>query len=250
MLLAVSKTATGCLFKMKNLFDLSNQVALVLGAGQTGQVLASALSELGARTLLSDQEERLEATEYTHRIPVQPEQAQSISDLAEEILSRHGRVDILINAWEPFRCQEATEISPEDWKALVRDPIKSAFFSCQTFGSIMLRQGSGSIINFSSVAGSLGFARALAFSTCKGGMDQLTRTLGAEWGSRGVRVNGIAGWSDALRSLQDRPWEKRIPTGTIPPYSDLAGAAVYLASPASRSVTGQILFVDGGYSAQ
>jgi len=235
---------------MKNFFDLSNQVALVLGAGETGQALASALSEQGATTLLSDQQERLERTEYANQLPAQPDHAESLSDLAAEILSRHGRVDVLINAWEPFRSQEATEISPEDWKSLVRDPIKSAFFSCQTFGGIMLRQGSGSIINLSSVAGSLGFTRTLAFSTCKGAMDQLTRTLGAEWGSRGVRVNGIAGWSDALRTLKVRAWEKRIPTGTMTSYSDLAGAAVYLASQASRGVTGQILFVDGGYSAQ
>jgi len=235
---------------MNTLFDLSNQIALVLGAGETGQVLASTLGEFGALAILSDSADKLARSEAPVQIPSHPDQAESLSGLASEIISRYGKIDLLINAWEPFCHKAAVEISPEDWKAYVRAPIKAVFSSCQVFGGIMLRQGSGNILNLSSVAGSLGFAQTLAFSTSKGGIDQLTRTLGVEWVSRGVRVNGIAGWSDALRDLKDQPWKKRIPSGAMTAASDLASAAIYLASPASRGVTGQILFVDGGYSAQ
>ncbi len=234
-------------------------VALIMGCGETGLSLAMALASAGAKSVLTDPDHELvmrsEAamnrngldTGYVNFCMAGRDQA---FDLAERVIHDHGKIDILVNALEDFEGKPATEISPDEWKHSVNLHLKTVFWMCQAAGKHMLQRGSGSIINLSSLAGSLGFSNSLAFAACKGGVDQMTRTLGVEWMRRGVRVNAIAAWSDGMRKNPDPLWLERNPLGRLPDPGELGGTAVYLASAASSVVSGQILNTDGGYSAQ
>ncbi len=170
--------------------------------------------------------------------------------LVEKAVHFHGRIDILVNAVENFFWKPTTDITPQEWNKSVTLQLKAVFWMCQAAGKHMLPRGSGSIINLSSLAGSLGFSDCLPFAASKGGVDQITRTLGVEWIKRGVRVNAIAIWSDGLRHTPDPSWLRRTPLGRLPEPDELGTTVVYLASPASSVIAGQILKIDGGYSAQ
>lgn len=239
--------------------ELTGLVALVVGCGETGLNLAMALGRAGAKSILTDpnhdelmksksvmQEAGLETDTVAFHVTGRDQ----AFDLAEQVIRDHGKIDILVNALEDFVGKPATEITAAEWQQSVDLHLKAVFWMCQATGKHMLHRGSGSIINLSSVASSLGFSNSLAFAACKGGVDQLTRTLGVEWMRRGVRVNAIASWSDGLRKNPDPLWVERTPLGRLPDSTELAGTVVYLASPASSVVSGQIINADGGYVAQ
>lgn len=239
--------------------ELTGLVALVVGCGETGLNLAMALARAGARTVLTDPSPDL-LTKSEAAMKAAGLEADTVAfrlagrdpafDLAGQVIRDHGKIDILVNALENFVEKPATEITSAEWQQSVNLHLKTVFWMCQAAGKHMLQRGSGSIINLSSVAGSLGFSNSLAFATCKGGVDQMTRTLGVEWMRRGVRVNAIAPWSDGLRKNPEPLWLERTPLGRLPDPAELAGTVVFLASPASSVVSGQVLNADGGYSAQ
>ena len=239
--------------------ELTGLVALVVGCGETGLSLAMALGRAGAKTVLTDPNSDLliksaasmkAAGLNDNTVAFDLAGRDQAFDLAGQIIRDHGKIDILVNALEDFVQKPATEITPAEWQQSVNLHLKAVFWMCQAAGKHMLQRGSGSIINLSSVAGSLGFSNSLAFATCKGGVDQMTRTLGVEWMRRGVRVNAIAPWSDGFRKDPDPLWLERTPLGRFPDPAELAGTVVFLASSASSVVSGQILNADGGYSAQ
>ncbi|WP_127584738.1 SDR family NAD(P)-dependent oxidoreductase [Paenibacillus koleovorans] len=242
-------------------FDLTGKVALVIGAGETGVAIAQALGTAGAQLVLADSARGpLEsAAEVLGSLGFKPDCRMadpSVKDqalwLVETIKVDYGKIDILVNAREHYVRGPAAEMGLDDWQKAVHINIKGVFYACQAVGKQMLLQGSGSIINLSSVAGMLGIAQTVAFAASKGSVDQLTRTLGVEWFPRGVRVNAIAAWNDGMRE-EDGPLRVMIeksPAGRMTKPNELAGTAVYLASRASSSVTGQIVYVDGGYTAQ
>ena len=131
------------------------------------------------------------------------------------------------------------------------------FLCAQAAGRLMLAQGAGSIVNMSSIGGSAALARILAYCVSKAGIDQMTRVMAVEWAQRGVRVNAIAPtWveTDLARGVLENPrlseWvAQQTPMGKAAQPEDIVGAALYLASDASRFVTGHILRVDGGWTA-
>jgi gluconate 5-dehydrogenase len=242
--------------------DLTGKVAIVVGTGESAVAMAQALGAAGAGTVLVGSDDnsleaainQLQASGcQVQGIVTDCSDKEQVVQLTESVKRQYGRIDVLVNAWEQFERGLAVDIEPEAWRDSVRIHIKAVFLACQTVGKQMLEQGEGSIINLSSTAGSLGLARTAAFAACKGGVDQLTRVLGAEWIRRGVRVNAIASWSDALRLPAEEEWfrpDRKIPSGRFTQPADLAGTVVYLASSASASVAGQIVHVDGGYAAQ
>ncbi|WP_135553603.1 SDR family NAD(P)-dependent oxidoreductase [Paenibacillus cymbidii] len=242
-------------------FDLTGKVALVIGAGETGVAIAQALGAAGAKLVVADPESGpLEAAagvlerrgfKPESRI-ADPSQKEQALRLAETIGADCGKIDILVNAREHYERAPAAELGRDAWHKAVHVNIKGVFYACQAVGKLMLQQGSGSIINLSSVAGTLGIVQSVAFAACKGSVDQLTRTLGVEWFPRGVRVNAIAAWNDGMREADEPLLEMigRSPAGRMTQPEELAGTAVYLASGASSRVTGQIVYVDGGYTAQ
>lgn len=240
-------------------FDLTGRVALVIGCGETGTSLARALGRACATIILVDPcgkqlsaakarlaDEGIAAT----GIPFDISGRDQAFDLVRRVVQSHGKVDVLVNAMENFLGKAAVAITAEEWKRSLHVNLKSVFWACQAAGKHMLEQGEGSIINLSSVAGALGFPDCLAFAASKGGVEQLTRTLGVEWICRGVRVNAIAGWSEGLSGQLGSSQSDKTPLGRLTTARDFEGLSIYLASPASAALSGEIIRIDGGYSAQ
>jgi 2-deoxy-D-gluconate 3-dehydrogenase len=184
-----------------SLFDLSGKVALITGAGRgLGRAGALALAEAGgdiaaaARSpdviaSLSDEVAALGRRGSHHSFDVR-----SIADihrLVDEVVERHGRIDILLNNAGTNVQQHILDITEEAWDMVMETNLKGAFFVAQAVGRGMVERGSGKIINMSSTFANLGFYGRGAYSASKGGLAQLTRVMAIEWSSKGVNVNAI-----------------------------------------------------------
>lgn len=170
--------------------------------------------------------------------------------LTKEIVKTYGEPHILLYARQPEVCLPFAKVSAADWRDVVGRTMKPAFHCCQAFGERMLRKGSGHIVLLSSVAGSVGIAETSTISVASGAIEQLVRTLGAEWAARGVRVNGIAHWSMFLRESGIVPVDPGWSCGRLPSLEALVDAVRFLVSDAASGVSGEILKLDAGYSAQ
>lgn len=181
-----------------------------------------------------------------------------IESFAREVNSRFGRSDVLVNNAGISHIAAAEETAPRDYRRVLDVNLVAPFLLCQVFGRSMLAAGSGSIINVASVAGLLGVADRAAYNTSKHGLIGLTRTLAAEWGGRGVRVNAVCpGWvktemdvaDQAGGSYTDADITGRIPMARFASPGDVAHAIAFLADPAeSAFVNGHTLSVDGGWA--
>jgi 2-deoxy-D-gluconate 3-dehydrogenase len=249
-----------------SLFDLSDKVALVTGAGRgLGRAGALALAEAGADIAaaarspdeiasLSDEVAALGRRGSHHTFDVR-----SIADihrLVDEVVERHGRIDILLNNAGTNVQQHILDITEEAWDTVMDTNLKGAFFVAQAVGRGMVERGSGKIINMCSTFANLGFYGRGAYSASKGGLAQLTRVMAIEWSSKGVNVNAIGPTATLTKMneqlFSDEKWRRlvmsRIPAGRYAEPSDVVGAVLYLASPASDMVHGHLLLVDGAWS--
>ena len=246
-------------------FSLAGQTALVTGAGRgIGRGLALAFAEAGADVALNSRTEaelRAVAAEVEalgRRAVVVPGDvagAAPARDVVERAIEALGHLDVLLNAAGVAVRVPAEETTEEQYDRVVGVNLKGTYFACQAAGRHMLRRGAGSIVNIGSLTTSFGLPLRSVYAATKGGVGQLTKTLAVEWASRGVRVNAIApGWilTPLTQPLHDDPEQSRWIVGRTPmgrwgTPADLAGAAVYLASSASAFMTGQVLYVDGGF---
>ncbi|MDF2962049.1 MAG: 2-deoxy-D-gluconate 3-dehydrogenase [Paenibacillus sp.] len=245
-------------------FDLSGKTAVVSGATRgLGQAMAIAMAEAGADVILLQRSaENTETLELIHQIGRRGDII--ICDLANmdqvrnamtEVDRLHGKIDILINNGGIQRRSPAVEFSEQYWDEVLDVNLKSMFLLCQQAGRRMIAQGKGKIINIASLLSFQGGITVPAYAAAKGGVMQLTKALSNEWAGLGVNVNAIApGYMDtemntALKQneVRSRQIMERIPAGRWGRAEDMAGAAVYLASPASDYVHGHILTVDGGW---
>jgi 2-dehydro-3-deoxy-D-gluconate 5-dehydrogenase len=249
---------------MSELFRLDGKVALVTGAAAgIGAAIAEALAEAGADVACHGNTRPADATAALVKAKNRKGAAISgdLSDratparLVGEVLERFGRIDILINNAGIIRRTPAVDHSDEDWDAVLNVNLTSVFSLCKLTGKHLLEQGSGKIVNIASLLSFQGGVNVPGYSAAKGGLANLTRALANEWAGRGVNVNGIApGYIEtentaALRQNAERfrQISERIPAGRWGTPRDLAGAAVFLCSPASDYVHGHILTVDGGW---
>jgi NAD(P)-dependent dehydrogenase (short-subunit alcohol dehydrogenase family) len=182
-----------------------------------------------------------------------------VSRFAAAVQDRWGRADVLVNNAGISMIAPAEGLSAADYRRVLEVNLVAPFLLAKAFGAIMLSQGSGSIINVSSVAGLVGVSDRAAYNASKHGLIGLTRTLAAEWGGRGLRVNAVCpGWvktemdlaDQAGGSYTDADITNRVPMGRFASPDDVAKAIAFLADPQeSAFVNGHALAVDGGWTA-
>jgi 2-deoxy-D-gluconate 3-dehydrogenase len=245
-----------------DLFRIDGRVALVTGAaGGLGAAMATALAEAGAQVAVHGN--RRPATDTAAAIGSSAAAFQA--DLADtagaeklfsEVKQRFGRVDILVNNAGTIHRDAAEEFKLEDWQRVLQVNLTSVFQLSQFVGrDLLARKAAGKIINIASLLSFQGGIRVPAYSASKGGVAQLTKALANEWAPHNIQVNAIApGYiattnTEALQAdpVRNRQILERIPAARWGQPQDLAGAALFLASPASDYVTGTILTVDGGW---
>jgi NAD(P)-dependent dehydrogenase (short-subunit alcohol dehydrogenase family) len=242
-------------------------VALITGAAQgIGRAVAKNLAERGYSLALNDLRSPEETAALVRRAGSTPvELVGDVSDeavvgqFAAKVLEKFGRIDVVVNNAGISCILAAEKTSATEFRRVLEVNLVGAFVVARTFGAIMLRQRSGSIINIASIAGLSGVAERVAYNASKHGMIGMTRTLAAEWGGRGVRCNAICpGWvktemdvaDQTGGSYTDQDITGRVPMGRFASPEDIASAVGFLADPAlSGFVNGQAIAVDGGWTA-
>lgn len=251
------------------LFDLSDRVAVITGGGRgIGLEIGRALGQAGARLVLADIDsatrdkaaaqltaEGLEAV----ALPVDVTDTASVASLADSVMGRFGRVDILVNNAGVSRLNAALDISDEEWRWVMEVNSNAVFWCARAFGRHMLDAGKGAIVNLGSMSGLIINRPQFAahYMASKAATHHITKALAVEWATRGVRVNAIApGYigTEMTMQLKTMPevYDKNIdmtPMGRFGEPSEIAAAALFLASDASSYCTGSILSADGGYTA-
>jgi len=248
------------------LFDLSGQVALITGTSRgLGQYFARALARAGAdiamtsrdRSSLHDFARETEAIgRRTFATELDVRDQASIQRAVSEIEDHFGKIDILVNNAGCNIRKPALDVKWEDWNTILDTNLRGAFFVAQAAARGMIARGYGRIINIGSVTSVAGYAGLAPYGASRGGIRQLTMSLADDWGRHGVTVNCLApGWFKTRQNevlYQNKAWVEyitdRIPVKRPGRPDDLDGAVVFLASEASRYVTGQTLLVDGGIS--
>lgn len=251
---------------MENLFRLDGKVAVVIGGGGgIGRNLAEGLVQYGAKVAIASRNlENLEkvAKEISSAcnadvtaFQVDVANDESVARLRDQVVSKYGTVDVLVNSQGYNAKSPATEFPTREWNTLFDINVKGTMLACREFGKVMIEKRKGKIINISSVRGvrATKWVGNIGYCTTKSAVDMLTKALAAEWASYNVNVNAIApAWVDTgfSPSLRDPARLKialeSIPMGRIATPRDIIGVCVFLASPASDYITGQIIYVDGG----
>lgn len=246
-------------------FDLAGAHALIIGGSSgIGLAIAGAFRDAGAtvaiagrrRDKLDEAASLLGLDPARDAIALDARDVAAIAALSAELEAEARAPDILVNCQGVTAIKPALDLSEAEYDAIVDTNTKSVFFACQAFGRGMVARGRGAIINIASLAAHTGWAQAAAYAVSKWGVVGLTQSLAAEWGGGGVRVNAIAPgfFLTELNREKMSPERKaeatrRAAMGRMGEVSELTGAAVFLASDASRFVTGETLRVDGGYLA-
>jgi 2-deoxy-D-gluconate 3-dehydrogenase len=248
------------------LFNLSGRVALVTGANTgLGQGIALALAQAGADIAAAgisaptETEARVRALGRRFAfIEADLVSIEPVARIVAQTLERLGGLDILVNNAGTIRRADAVDFSEKDWDDVMNVNLKSAFFLSQAAGRHFIARGRGKIINIASMLSFQGGIRVPSYTASKSGIAGITRLLANEWAAQGVNINAIApGYMATDNTAQlradaerNRSILERIPARRWGEASDLAGAAVFLASSASDYVNGAIIPVDGGWLAR
>jgi NAD(P)-dependent dehydrogenase (short-subunit alcohol dehydrogenase family) len=236
---------------------MTTPVAVITGAAQgIGREVARVLASRGFDTVLTDLREPADAAAL--KVIGDVSSAADVAALAQQVRDRFGRVDVLVNNAGVSLLRPAEDTSAEQWRRVLDVNLTGPFLLSQEFGRDMLAAGSGSIVNVASIAGLQGIADRAAYNASKHGLIGLTRTLAAEWGGRGVRVNAVCpGWvktemdeaDQASGGYTDDDILGQNPMGRFAAAGDIAAAVAFLADPRqSGFVNGVALPVDGGWT--
>jgi NAD(P)-dependent dehydrogenase (short-subunit alcohol dehydrogenase family) len=262
--IAQPDSSRGALMTEPN-FSLSGKIAVVTGASRgIGKSIAGALAGAGATVVLMARDEatlgeahrELIAEGYTvSSLCLDIGIASDIDAAFGKVKSSLGRIDILVNNAGIEQVCPSLEVDEALWDRIIGINLKGAFF-CAQAAARRMEQG-GAIVNMCSLTSEVGVPQAVPYGASKSGLAGLTRALAAEWAQKGIRVNGIGPgyFRTALTETfyRDEQWQTRmlekIPLRRFGNLDDLKGAAVFLCSDAAAYITGQILYVDGGYLA-
>ena len=252
----------------RSTFDLTGKIALVVGPGYDGigHAQSLGLAQFGADVVVAG--EKLEdltgiASEVrglgrrSDVFPIDVTSEGSVREMVAAVVARFSRIDILINDFGTRVRRPAIDFPVDEWQKVMDYNIRGCFICCKEVGAEMVKNRSGKIINHSSVRAQYGFPGGYAaYSSSKGAIDSLTKTLAVEWAPYNVFVNAIAPTflrpnpREAAFSEPDPEFVRmvlsRIPLGRLGEPGDFVGPALFLASSASDFFTGHTLFVDGG----
>lgn len=231
---------------------IGKEIALAYAAQGASVVIFGTNSERAQETLQELEKKRVFPEQTFSAEIVNVSSKKSVEEVIEQLLAKWGTIDILVNNAGITRDGLLMKMSEEDWDAVIDTNLKSVYNTCQTLVRTMLRAKGGKIINISSVIGLTGNAGQVNYAASKSGIIGFTKALAQELATRNICVNCIAPgfiktrMTEELTEAQKEAIVKKIPMGRIGNPQDVADAAVFLASPLSNYITGQVLTVDGG----
>ena len=250
-------------------FKLGNRVALVTGGGQgIGLACVEALAEAGARVVIADRDQAmaeagraaLDAKGYqVETVLMDVTDSARVTAVADELVARYGKVDILVNNAGIARSETPAEtVTDEHWLNVIDINLNGTFWCCRAFGRHMLGQKSGAIVNIGSMSGFIVNKpqEQAYYNASKAAVHHLTKSLAAEWGARGVRVNAVAPTYIATplnAFVKNNPkmydaWIGGTPMARMGEVDEIASVVLFLASDAASLMTGSVVLVDGGYT--
>jgi NAD(P)-dependent dehydrogenase (short-subunit alcohol dehydrogenase family) len=251
------------------MFRLDGRVALVTGGGGAiGLASAEALAEAGARVIIADIDTKsaengraaLAAKGYdADAVAMDVTSSKRVAEVADDVIARHGKIDILVNNAGIARSETPAEaVTDEHWLNVIDVNLNGTFWCCRAFGRHMLDRRSGAIVNVGSMSGFIVNKpqEQSYYNASKAAVHHLTKSLAAEWGARGVRVNAVAPTYIATplnEFVKSKPamydaWIGGTPMGRLGQVSEIASVVLFLASDAASLMTGSIVLADGGYT--
>jgi len=248
------------------IFDLTGKTAMVTGSTKgLGKVAAVALAKAGADVAVCgrNRESLKKVSESIKKLGrdaagffLDVTSKQSVQKGVDQILKHFGKVDILVNnAGVNYRVP-VLEFPEEQWDLIIDTNLKGYFLVARALAPQMIERGYGKIINMSSIFGLTPLPDQLAYSASKGGVNQLTRVMALEWAKNGVRVNAVAPTyfeTELVTQIRNDPKRfnfinERTPMGRWGQPEEIEGIIIFLAAPASDFITGQIIYIDGGWT--